>query len=63
MNETLKNILKYVAEVVGATIIWCGLDYFTDKTLNIVENLIAVAIVVLICNVTDYIVKRFKKKK
>lgn len=63
MNETLKNILKYVAEVVGATIIWCGLDYFTDKTLNIVENLIAVAIVVLICNVTDYIVKRYKKKK
>ena len=63
MNETLKNILKYVAEVVGATIIWCGLDYFTDKTLNIVENLIAVAIIVLICNVTDYIVKKFKKKK
>jgi len=63
MNETLKNILKYVAEVVGATIIWCGLDYFTDKTLNIVENLTAVAIIVLICNVTDYIVKKFKKKK
>ena len=63
MNEILKNILKYVAEVVGATIIWCGLDYFSDKTLNIVENLIAVAIIVLICNVTDYIVKKFKKKK
>jgi len=41
----------------------CGLDYFTDKTLNIVENLTAVAIIVLICNVTDYIVKKFKKKK
>ena len=63
MNEALKNILKYVAEVIGATIVWCGLDYFTDKTLNIGENLIAVAIIVLICNVTDYLVKRFKKKK
>jgi len=63
MNETLKNILKYVVEVIGATIVWCGLDYFTDKTVNIVENLIAVAIIVLICNITDYIVKKFKNKK
>lgn len=63
MNEILKNILKYVAEVIGASIIWCGLDYFTDKTLNIVENIVAVAIIVLLCNVTDYLTKKFKKKK
>ena len=40
MNEIIKNILKYLAEVVLATIVWCGLDYFTGEPLNIVGNLI-----------------------
>ena len=63
MNNIVKNILKYLVEVVLATLVWCGLDYITDKTLNIAENILAVAIIVLLCNVTDYIVKKFKKKK
>ena len=63
MNEIIKNILKYLAEVVLATIVWCVLDYFTGEPLNIVGNLIDVVIIVLLCNITDYIVKKFKKKK
>ena len=63
MNGVTKNILKYLAETILMTIVWCGVEYFTDKSLNIVENLITVALIVLMCNITDYIVKKFKKNK
>lgn len=63
MNGVIKNILKYLAETILMTIVWCGLDYFTGEPLNIVENLVTVALIVLMCNLTDYIVKKFKKKK
>lgn len=63
MNEITKNILKCLAEIVLGTMVWCGLDYFTGEPLNIVENLLSVSIIVLLCNLTDYLVKKFKKKK
>ena len=63
MNGVIKNILKYLAETMLMTTVWCGLEYFTDKSLNIAENLITVALIVLMCNITDYIVKKFKKNK
>ena len=66
MNKTLKKVLLYAGEVILATVVWSVLDYFTSDTLNIVENLIDVAIIVLLCNITDCVVKKFKnnnKKK
>lgn len=63
MNKTLKRILLYVVEVIGATAVWCILDYFFGDAVNILENLIDVAVIVLLCNITDIIAKKFKKKK
>ena len=63
MNKTLKKVLLYVGEVILATLVWSLLDYFTSDTLNIIENLIDVAIIVLLCNITDCVVKKFKNNK
>ena len=63
MNKTLKKVLLYVGKVMLATVVWCVLDYFTSDTLNIVENLIDVAIIVLLCNIIDCVVKKFKNNK
>lgn len=63
MNKTLKNILLYLGEVVLATGVWCLLDYFMGDPVNIVSNLVDVAIIVLLCNIGSYIAKKFKKNK
>lgn len=63
MNNTLKKILLYIVEVIGTTAIWSILDYFFSDAVDILENLIIVAIIVLLCNITDSIAKKFKKTK
>ena len=63
MNKVLKNVLIYVVEVLLATILWCVLDYFLGETLNILANLRDVALVVLIINVSKYVIEKFTKKK
>lgn len=62
MNKTIINILKFIGEVILATAVWTLLDYITKEPLNILSNLIDVTIIVVLCNLTDYIVKKIKRK-
>ena len=63
MNETLKKVLLCVGEVISGTSVWCLLDYFSGDSIDIIDNLISVGVIVLLCNITDYISKKFKSKK
>lgn len=63
MNKMLKKVLLCVVEVILGTAVWSLLDCLSGDSIDIVDNLISVAFIVFLCNITDYISKKFKNNK
>ena len=61
--SVMKKIIKWIAEIVLGTFLWCMLDYFTESSINLVTNLATITLIVVLCNITDYLVKKYKNKK